>query len=131
MESDDVAAWRDCGLKARGMTEGSAAGGGGVEGGALYLRRDECPARLVIVPGSAERLLACGWEVAGAAALAAVGRALSDAGVPYKAATDGELATRRVGAMLRAEDPAGRGPGRVCGAALEHPRPARPLGASV
>ena len=116
--SADVAAWREFGVKILGMTEGR-----GPEEGALYLRMDEMPARLVIVPGSSERLLASGWEVADAAALAAVGRALADAGVPYKAASDAELAARRVGAMLTLEDPDGQPLEVFCGAALEH-RPA-------
>ena len=45
---------------------------------------DEFPARLVIIPGSADRLLASGWEVRDTQALAAVGRALADAGVPLQ-----------------------------------------------
>jgi 3,4-dihydroxy-9,10-secoandrosta-1,3,5(10)-triene-9,17-dione 4,5-dioxygenase len=89
---------------------------------------DEFPARLVIVPGSAERLLASGWEVADAAALAAVGRALADAGVPYKAATEAELAARRVGSMLRAEDPAGHTLEVFCGAALDNRPSVSPYG---
>jgi 3,4-dihydroxy-9,10-secoandrosta-1,3,5(10)-triene-9,17-dione 4,5-dioxygenase len=116
--SADLAAWREFGVKVLGMTEGR-----GPEEGALYLRMDEMPARLVIVPGSSERLLASGWEVADAAALAAVGRALADAGVPYKAASDSELAARRVGAMIKTEDPHGQALEVFCGAALEH-RPA-------
>ena len=116
--SADVGAWREFGVKVLGMTEGR-----GPEEGALYLRMDEMPARLVIVPGSSERLLATGWEVANTAALAAVGRALADAGVPYKAASDAELAARRVGAMLTLEDPDGQPLEVFCGAALEH-RPA-------
>jgi len=116
--SADVGAWREFGLKVLGMAEGR-----GPEQGALYLRMDDFPARLVIVPGDREKLLASGWEVADAAALAAVGRALADAGVPVKAATAEELAARRVGSMLRAEDPAGHVLEVFCGAALEH-RPA-------
>ena len=116
--SADVPAWREFGVRVLGMTEGR-----GPEEGALYLRMDEMPARLVIVPGSAEKLLATGWEVADTAALAAVGRALADAGVPYKTATDAELAGRRVGAMLTLEDPDGQTLEVFCGAALEH-RPA-------
>ncbi|HET9967281.1 MAG TPA: VOC family protein [Streptosporangiaceae bacterium] len=116
--SADVGAWREFGVKVLGMTEGR-----GPEEGALYLRMDDFPARLVVVPGSSERLLASGWEVADAAALAAVGRALADAGVPYKAASGAELAARRVGAMLTLEDPDGQPLEVFCGAALEH-RPA-------
>jgi 3,4-dihydroxy-9,10-secoandrosta-1,3,5(10)-triene-9,17-dione 4,5-dioxygenase len=114
-ESADVGAWREFGLKVLGMTEGR-----GPEEGALYLRVDDFPARLVILPGASEKLLASGWEVADASALAAVGRALADAGVPFKAGTVDELAARRVGSMLRAEDPAGNPLEVFCGAALEH-----------
>jgi 3,4-dihydroxy-9,10-secoandrosta-1,3,5(10)-triene-9,17-dione 4,5-dioxygenase len=123
IESAEVGKWREFGLKVLGMTEGR-----GPEPGALYLRMDDFPARLVIIPGSSERLLASGWEVADARALAAVGRALADAGMPYKAATDAELAARRVGAMLRAEDPAGHALEVFCGAALEHRPSVSPYG---
>ena len=115
IESADPSAWREFALKILGMTEGR-----GPEGGAVYLRMDDFPARLVILPGETERLLASGWEVADAGALAAVGRALADAGVPYKAATEAELAARRVGSMLRAEDPAGHTLEVFCGAALDN-----------
>ena len=128
VESADPGAWRDFGLKILGMTEGSAPKGGGPEENAIYLRMDEFPARLVIVPGSAERLLASGWEVADAAALASVGRALADAGVPQAAGTDDELAARRVGAMLTAEDPAGHQLEFFCGAALDSRPSVSPYG---
>ena len=72
IESADVAAWREFGVRILGMTEGR-----GPADGALYLRMDDFPARLVIVPGSRDRLLATGWEVADATALAAVRRALA------------------------------------------------------
>jgi 3,4-dihydroxy-9,10-secoandrosta-1,3,5(10)-triene-9,17-dione 4,5-dioxygenase len=118
IESADVSAWREFGLKVLGLTEGR-----GPEAGAVYLRMDDFPARLVIVPGSAERLLASGWEVSGPWALDAVGRALTDAGVAFKAGTADELAARRVTSMLRLDDPAGNALEVFCGAALEH-RPA-------
>ena len=118
IESADVAAWREFGVRILGLTEGR-----GPEDGALYLRMDDFPARLVIVPGPRERLLASGWEVADAAALAAVRRALAEAGVAVKAGTPDELAARRVGEMLRFDDPAGNAVEVFCGAALEH-RPA-------
>ena len=69
IESADVSAWREFGVKILGLTEGR-----GPEHDAVYLRMDDFPARLVIVPGDTERLLASGWEVRDAAALAAVGR---------------------------------------------------------
>ena len=51
IESTNVAAWREYGLKVLGMAEGK-----GLTDGALYLRMDEFPARLVIVPGESVRL---------------------------------------------------------------------------
>jgi 3,4-dihydroxy-9,10-secoandrosta-1,3,5(10)-triene-9,17-dione 4,5-dioxygenase len=84
---------------------------------------DDFPARLVIVPGSSERLLASGWEVRDAPALAALARALSDAGVPFKVGTAEEVAARRVAELLVLDDPAGNTLELFCGAALEH-RPA-------
>ena len=123
IESADVGAWREFGLKVLGMTEGR-----GPEEGAVYLRMDDFPARLVIVPGPAERLLASGWEVADAATLAAAGRALADAGVAYKNGTPDECAARRVGSMLRADDPAGHTLEVFCGAALESRPSVSPYG---
>jgi len=118
IESADVAAWREFGVRILGMTEGR-----GPADGALYLRMDDFPARLVIVPGERDRLLAAGWEVADATALAAVRRALAEAGVAVKSGAPDELADRRVGEMLRFDDPAGNAVEVFCAAALEH-RPA-------
>jgi 3,4-dihydroxy-9,10-secoandrosta-1,3,5(10)-triene-9,17-dione 4,5-dioxygenase len=117
-ESADVPAWREFGVRVLGMTEGR-----GPDAGALYLRMDDFPARLVIVAGERDRLLASGWEVSGEADLAGVARALDEAGVAVKTATAAELAERRVGQMLRFDDPAGNALEVFCGAALEH-RPA-------
>ncbi len=59
IESADVAAWREFGVRVLGMVEGR-----GPDPDALYLRMDDFPARLVIVPGERDRLLASGWEAA-------------------------------------------------------------------
>jgi 3,4-dihydroxy-9,10-secoandrosta-1,3,5(10)-triene-9,17-dione 4,5-dioxygenase len=118
IESADIGAWREFGVRVLGMAEGR-----GPDASALYLRMDDFPARLVIVPGERERLLASGWEVSGEDSLAGVGKALADAGVAVKAGTAAELAERRVGQMLRFDDPAGNALEVFCGAALEH----RPL----
>ena len=118
IESADVGAWREFGVRALGMVEGR-----GPEAGALYLRMDDFPARLVIVPGERDRLLAAGWEVPGDRDLAQVGRALEEAGVAVKAGTAAELAERRVAQLLRFDDPAGNTLEVFSGAALES-RPA-------
>jgi 3,4-dihydroxy-9,10-secoandrosta-1,3,5(10)-triene-9,17-dione 4,5-dioxygenase len=112
--SADIEGWRSFGVKVLGMAEGR-----GPEEGALYLRMDDFPARLVIVPGSSERLLACGWEVADDAALDAVARALEEAGAPVKAGTSEECASRRVARLLRVTDPAGNELEIFCRAALD------------
>jgi 3,4-dihydroxy-9,10-secoandrosta-1,3,5(10)-triene-9,17-dione 4,5-dioxygenase len=118
IEATDVAAWREFGVRMLGMVEGR-----GPESGALYLRMDDFPARLVILPGGQDRLLASGWELPDHAALDALSQALEQAGVPVKGGTATELAERRVGQILRFEDPSGNQLEAFCGAALEH-RPA-------
>ena len=64
IEATDMAAWREYGLKILGMVEGK-----GTNPDALYLRMDDFPARLVIVPGEKDRLQVSGWETANAAEL--------------------------------------------------------------
>jgi 3,4-dihydroxy-9,10-secoandrosta-1,3,5(10)-triene-9,17-dione 4,5-dioxygenase len=123
IESADIGAWREFGVRVLGMVEGR-----GPDADALYLRMDDFPARLVITPGERERLLASGWEVPGDRDLAAVARALEEAGVAVKAGTEAELADRRVTQLLRFDDPAGNALEVFCGAALEHREAVSPYG---
>ncbi len=118
IESADVAAWREFGVRVLGMVEGR-----GPDADALYLRMDDFPARLIVLPGEQDRLLASGWEAPGEPELAGIGRALDEAGVAVKAGTPAECAERRVARLLRFDDPAGNALEVFCGAALEH-RPA-------
>jgi 3,4-dihydroxy-9,10-secoandrosta-1,3,5(10)-triene-9,17-dione 4,5-dioxygenase len=115
IESADVGAWREFGVRVLGMAEGR-----GPEPDAAYLRMDDFPARLVVVPGERERLLATGWEVPDEAALAEAGQALGAAGVPVKAGTSAECAQRRVAQLLHAEDPSGNPLEIFAGAALDN-----------
>lgn len=123
IEATDVGAWRDYGLKVLGMVEGR----GSVQG-ALYLRMDDFPARLVIVPGEHDRLMEAGWECANAEGLQRVRDALDVEGVPYKEATAAELKDRRVDEMIRFADPSGNQLEVFHGAALEHRRVVSPYG---
>jgi len=118
ISSADPGAWREFGTKVLGMTEGR-----GPDPAAVYLRMDDFPARLVIVPGEQERLLASGWEVADQSTLAEVADVLVASGVPVKPGDAAELADRRVGQLLHADDPAGNSLEIFCGAALDN-RPA-------
>src|SRR5260370_9059172 len=56
IESADVAAWREFGVRLLGMVEGSAPAST-----AGYLRMGDFPARLVILPGDGARLAAPRW----------------------------------------------------------------------
>jgi 3,4-dihydroxy-9,10-secoandrosta-1,3,5(10)-triene-9,17-dione 4,5-dioxygenase len=124
IEATDVPAWREYGLKVLGLIEGVA----GKDPNALYLRMDDFPARLVIVPGSRDRLSAAGWETANAEGLAAVRERLERAGVAYKEGTPAELADRRVDELIRFDDPSGNTLEVFHGAALEHRRVVSPYG---
>ena len=123
IESTDIGAWREFGVRMLGMVAGR-----GPQDGAVYLRMDDFPARLVILPGERDALLASGWEVAGEHDLAEVGRALEGAGVAVKAGTAAELDQRRVTQMLRFDDPAGNVHEVFRGAALEHRPASSPYG---
>ncbi|MFI6095891.1 iron-dependent extradiol dioxygenase HsaC [Lentzea sp. NPDC051213] len=123
IEATDMGRWREFGLKVLGMVEGK----GSVEG-ALYLRMDDFPARLVIVPGDADRLQASGWEVATEAELDEVAKRLASAGVAVVSGTAEDLAERRVNGLIRFEDPSGNTLEVFHGAALEHRRVVSPYG---
>src|SRR6201984_1725398 len=99
IEATDVAAWREYGLKVLGMVEGKGAPEGAQE--ALYLRMDDFPARLGIVPGEHDRLAEAGWECANAEGLQEIRNRLHVEGTPYKEATAAELADRRGDERIR------------------------------
>src|SRR5271155_4084202 len=115
IEATDMAAWREYGLKVLGMVEGS-----GTAEGAMYLRMDDFPARLVIVPGEQDRLSEAGWECANAAGLHEIRNRLDVEGTPYKEATAAEIADRRGGGMVRVSAPPGDCLEGVHGAAPGH-----------
>ncbi|OCW88159.1 iron-dependent extradiol dioxygenase HsaC [Gordonia sp. SMJS1] len=123
IEATDIEAWRTYGLKVLGMIEGF-----GLTDGALYLRMDDFPARLVIVPSEHDRLACAGWEVANAAELQDVRDRLSRAGVVFREGKDEEVADRRVAEMIVFDDPADNTLEVFHGAALEHRRVVSPYG---
>ncbi|HEX8868267.1 MAG TPA: VOC family protein [Lentzea sp.] len=123
IEATDMDRWREFGLKVLGMVEGK-----GSTPGALYLRMDDFPARLVIVPGESDRLQASGWEAATEAELEEVAKRLASAGVEYVEGTAEDLAERRVNGLIRFSDPSGNTLEVFHGAALEHRRVVSPYG---
>lgn len=123
IEATDMARWREFALKVLGLVEGK----GSIEG-ALYLRMDDFPARLVIVPGTADRLQVSGWEVATEAELDEVAKRLASAGVAVVEGSAEDLAERRVNGLIRFDDPSGNTLEVFHGAALEHRRVVSPYG---
>ncbi|TDC87896.1 2,3-dihydroxybiphenyl 1,2-dioxygenase [Saccharopolyspora aridisoli] len=123
IEATDVEAWRVYGLKVLGMVEGS-----GTDPDALYLRMDDFPARLVIVPGAQDRLLHAGWEAEHAAGLQEVRDSLHANGVSFEEGAADELADRRVMELIRFSDPSGNELEVFHGAALQHRRVVSPYG---
>ncbi|SFB46043.1 3,4-dihydroxy-9,10-secoandrosta-1,3,5(10)-triene-9,17-dione 4,5-dioxygenase [Amycolatopsis marina] len=123
IEATDMAKWREYGLKVLGMVEGS-----GTHPDALYLRMDDFPARLVIVPGENDRLTRTGWEVANAGELEEIRSRLHENGVPFKEGTADELADRRVDELISFDDPSGNTQEVFHGVALEHRRVVSPYG---
>jgi 3,4-dihydroxy-9,10-secoandrosta-1,3,5(10)-triene-9,17-dione 4,5-dioxygenase len=118
-----MAKWREYGLKVLGMIEGK-----GTDPDALYLRMDDFPARLVIVPGEHDRLAQAGWEVATEAELDEIRRSLEAHDVPYKEGTAEQLADRRVDGLVVFDDPSGNTLEVFHGVALEHRRVVSPYG---
>ncbi len=123
IETTDMDAWREYGLKILGMVEGK-----GADPNALYLRMDDFPARLVIFPGEHDRLAVSGWETANAAELQEIRDRLDAAGVPHKEGTVEEIRDRRVDELISFEDPSGNVLEAFHGAALEHRRVVSPYG---
>jgi 3,4-dihydroxy-9,10-secoandrosta-1,3,5(10)-triene-9,17-dione 4,5-dioxygenase len=123
IEATDIAAWREYALKVLGLIEGK-----GTNPAALYLRMDDFPARLVILPSERDHLAATGWEAENAAGLQQVRDSLDAHGVPYKEGTAEELTDRRVDELIRFEDPSGNTLEVFHGAALEHRRVVSPYG---
>jgi 3,4-dihydroxy-9,10-secoandrosta-1,3,5(10)-triene-9,17-dione 4,5-dioxygenase len=123
IETTDMAKWREYGLKVLGMIEGK-----GTNPDTLYLRMDDFPARLVVVPGEGERLAQAGWEVANAGELDEIRRSLDSHGVPHKEGTAEQLADRRVDGLVVFDDPSGNTLEVFHGVALEHRRVVSPYG---
>jgi 3,4-dihydroxy-9,10-secoandrosta-1,3,5(10)-triene-9,17-dione 4,5-dioxygenase len=122
IEATDMAAWREFGVKVLGMVEGR-----GPNPEALYLRMDEFPARLIVIGGERDRLLASGWE---ASSLDGPRQALEAAGIAVKDADEAELADRRVMEMIQFTDPFRNNLEIFTGAALEHRPAVSPYGHS-
>ncbi|HEX3965500.1 MAG TPA: VOC family protein [Trebonia sp.] len=119
----DLDAWRKFAFDAIGFAEGA-----GPEEGAVYLRMDERPGRIVLVPGKEDRVDAVGWETRDYLALRDVQAALEAAGVAFEPLTAAEADARRVEAGIRCTAPGGTPTEVFYGPALDHGPVATPYG---
>ncbi|MFG2499509.1 VOC family protein [Streptomyces sp. NPDC048441] len=94
----------------------------------LNVRIDDRIRRLSFVGGTQDRLLAAGFEVADASALAQAAAELEAAGIAVKPADDATLAERRVQGLIHCTDPAGNPLELYWGQAQDHTPLAAPYG---
>ncbi|MER6479108.1 VOC family protein [Streptomyces filamentosus] len=115
--------WRRYTLDLLGMAEAS-----GSTADALLLRLDDRAYRIEIRTGGSDRLLAAGWELADARALADAVAELEAAGVAVKTADAAECAERRVQGLVHLTDPCGNPLELYWGQAQDHTPLATPYG---
>jgi 3,4-dihydroxy-9,10-secoandrosta-1,3,5(10)-triene-9,17-dione 4,5-dioxygenase len=120
----DIQRWRQFAFAVLGFAEGA-----GPDPSALYLRMDERPARLVIVPADVDRVLTVGWEVRDRVALREVKAALDAAGVAFKELSAAEADERRVEEVIAFGDPTGTTLEVFHSAVLDHSPVITPYGA--
>ncbi|MFE5883566.1 VOC family protein [Streptomyces hydrogenans] len=123
LETTRLEEWRRYTLDILGMAEAP-----GSTDTTLLLRVDDRAHRLAIQAGDSDRLLAAGWEVANATALAEAAAELEAAGVAVKTADADELAERRVQGLLHLTDPCGNPLELYWGQAQDHTPLATPYG---
>lgn len=123
IETAKLDAWRTYVLDLLGMTtaEGSTES-------VLNVRIDDRIRRLSFVSGTQDRLLAAGFEVADASALAQAAAELEAAGVAVKPADEQTLAERRVQGLIHCADPADNPLEIYWGQAQDHTPLAAPYG---
>lgn len=123
LETTRLDEWRRYTLDILGMVEAP-----GSTDTTLLLRVDDRAHRIALQAGESDRLLAAGWEVANATALAEAAAALEAAGVAVKTADAAELAERRVQGLLHVTDPCGNPLELYWGQAQDHTPLATPYG---
>ena len=100
-ESADPGQWQRYAQDVLGMMVSPAPAGG------LYVKMDERPFRMLIVPGGESRYLASGWELASEQAFNAAIEVLDQADVNWRLGTPEQCDQRGVQALLHVTDPSG------------------------
>ncbi len=124
VQTNDVDRWRTFAFDVLGFAKGS-----GPDASALYLRMDERAARIVVVPGETDGVVAVGWEVRDRPALLRVQETLQSAGVAVEPLPLDEADARRVEEAITFSDPTGTTVEVFHGAVLDHSPVVTPFGA--
>src|SRR6478735_510417 len=90
IQTTDIARWRTFAFDALGFAAGT-----GPDDTALYLRMDEHAARLIVVPGDVDQVLAVGWQVRDHSALQEVVESVEKSGVNVQAHPERDADARR------------------------------------
>jgi len=125
IQTSDIDRWRSFAFDVLGFAQGS-----GPEPDALYLRMDERPARIVVVPGDTDQVVHVGWEVRDGLALQRVQDTLEHAGIAVKPLSVEEADERRVEDVFAFTDPTGTPTEVFFGPALDHSPVVTPYGAT-
>uniref|UniRef100_A0AAU2JPC0 VOC family protein n=1 Tax=Streptomyces sp. NBC_00049 TaxID=2903617 RepID=A0AAU2JPC0_9ACTN len=123
IETADLAAWRTYTLDVLGMLQAE-----GTTDTRLNVRIDDRTHRFQFIAGQQDRLLAAGFEVAGAQALAQAAAELEAAGFAVKPGDAATLADRRVQGLIHCEDPSGNPLEIYWGQAQDHSPLGTPYG---
>ncbi|WP_244928769.1 VOC family protein [Nocardioides sp. W7] len=115
VQSREVPRWRELTVDCLAMQETD-----GPDPDGLYLRMDERAARLIVLPGGQDKVLAVGWEVRDQFALATVGVAVEASGREVRVLDQDECDERRIEAGILFEDPAGTPVEVFFGPVLDH-----------
>lgn len=115
VQSTDLDRWRELAIDALGFAVGT-----GPHPDGLYLRLDERQARIAVLPGEDDRVLAVGWEVRDQYALESVARDVEAAGRGVKWLDAEECAAIAVEAAIAFEDPSGTRIEIFFGPVLDH-----------
>jgi 2,3-dihydroxybiphenyl 1,2-dioxygenase len=124
VQTADIERWRQFAFDVLGFAPSS-----GPDPDALYLRMDERPARIIVVPADADRIVTVGWEVRDGAALRRVQASLDAAGVAWEQLSQGDADVRRVEEVIAFPDPAGNYLEVFHSAVLDHSPVVTPFGA--
>ena len=102
VQTQHIARWRELTVEALGFAETVGPNPDG-----LYLRMDEREARLIVLPGDVDKVVAVGWEVRDQFALAAVAKDVEAAGIAVTWLTEEENDERGLEQVITFTDPAG------------------------